>query len=70
MDNPDSDTQNVQCPHCGSTDTARIVYGYPVYSDDLKEKLDQKKVHLGGCVIYDEDPDRHCNACEKDFVSR
>lgn len=61
---------NIKCPNCGSTDTARILYGYPVESEELRKDLEDKKVHLGGCVIEDETIDRHCNICDTDFRSK
>lgn len=67
----------IKCPYCGSKDTARILYGMPDITEDLQEKLDSGKVHLGGDVIIaistDDgkmiytDPERYCNHCKKEF---
>lgn len=66
----------IKCPHCGSNNTARILYGMPVMSDELENKLDTGKVVLGGCCIggveingefVSVDQTRHCNDCHKDF---
>ena len=66
----------VKCPYCGSKNTARIIYGYPVYSENLQRKLDQGMVSLGGCCVFSVDvngepvqtnPSRICNACKKKF---
>ncbi len=43
------------------------MYGMPDYTDMLEHDLETGKVHLGGCVITDLNPDRHCNDCEVDF---
>ena len=66
----------IRCPRCGSTNTARILYGMPVMSNELEEKLLAGKIHLGGCCIASEEvdgenvctgPARYCNACGKKF---
>ncbi len=66
----------IKCPRCGSRDTARILYGYPAFSDELQEKLDAGEITLGGCCIrminvngklVQWQPSRHCNHCRKDF---
>ena len=66
----------IKCPRCGSKDTARILYGMPVFSDELQEKMDAGKIVLGGCCIslinvngmnVMWQPSRHCNHCKKDF---
>ncbi len=63
------------CPHCGSTDTARILYGMPAMDDELDRKIEAGKITLGGCIIHvDENgnaisPDRKCNECNKEFMS-
>ena len=40
----------------------QIVYGYP--SPELMEDSALRKVELGGCVLEEDAPDRHCNDCE------
>ena len=68
----------IKCPRCGSTDTARFIYGYPAFSEEMQKKLDEGKWVLGGCCISSVDvngvpvqtmPARHCNKCKKDFAS-
>ena len=46
------------------------MYGMPDYTDKLEHDLETGKVHLGGCVITDIAPDRHCNECEIDFEKK
>ena len=68
----------IKCPYCGSKNTARILYGMPVFSDELQAKLDSGKLHLGGCCISGVrdsngsmialDPERYCNDCHKEFA--
>lgn len=66
----------IKCPHCGSTDTARYLYGYPAFNEEMQKKLDEGKMVLGGCcidVVHVNDqrvtimPTRRCNKCKKDF---
>ncbi len=55
------------CPRCNSVNTCRIMYGMPAYTPELEQKLEAGKVHLGGCIIELDSPNRHCNDCELDF---
>jgi hypothetical protein len=56
-----------KCPHCGSGNTAMILWGMPPYSEELKVQLKRKEIVLGGCCVSDNDPSHHCNTCKKDF---
>ena len=60
----------ISCPNCASFNTCRIMYGMPYYTNKLERDLETGKVHLGGCVITNLDPDRHCNKCELDFDTK
>ena len=60
----------ISCPNCASTNTCRIMYGMPDYTDKLEHDLETGKVHLGGCIITDLYPSRHCNDCEIDFDTK
>lgn len=48
---------------------AGIMYGMPVFDAELRRKLDEGKVALGGCEIeFDHPmPSHHCNDCGKEF---
>lgn len=59
----------IKCPKCGSTNTARILYGNLAISENLQKKVDAKKIMLGGSSETGMDPTRHCNACHKKFGS-
>ena len=54
----------MRCPECDSADVAEIVYGL-VNPDDpgLRKELDEGKVVLGGCGIFNDAPSHECNAC-------
>ena len=43
------------------------MYGMPAYTPELEQKLEAGKVHLGGCIVELDSPNRHCNECELDF---
>ena len=52
-----------ECPKCGGTDIAMILYGLP--SDELQKskKVKEKKIVFGGCCISSDDPKLECNDC-------
>jgi hypothetical protein len=43
------------------------MYGMPDYTARLERDLDEGRVWIGGCVVTDDAPNRHCNDCELDF---
>lgn len=55
------------CPRCGSVDVAEILYGLPAFDDGLEADLAAGRVVLGGCLVWDEQPDLACNACGLEF---
>ena len=57
------------CPHCGSKNTAHIMYGLPDFSPGLIKRLDEGRLRLGGCVLSFGSGDRFCNECEKEFFT-
>ena len=57
----------VTCPKCKSTNIAEVVYGMPDYNDELVKALDEGTIELGGCLVGENDPTRHCNSCQTDF---
>ena len=66
----------IKCPHCGSINTARYIYGNPVFSEEMEKMLETGKWVLGGCCInrvemdgqdVDMDPAWKCNDCGRDF---
>ncbi|MBQ7992548.1 MAG: hypothetical protein IJ252_05905 [Solobacterium sp.] len=68
----------IKCPHCGSINTARYIFGLPSESETLRKKIDEGKVILGGCTMLGVevngrfvsiDAGRHCNECGKDFAT-
>lgn len=49
------------CPTCKEKTGVNIIYGMP--SPELFESAERGEVALGGCLISDENPERHCTAC-------
>ncbi len=41
----------IKYPRCGSINTARYIYGYPLFDEEMQKKLDEGKWVLGGCCI-------------------
>ncbi len=58
-----------KCPKCGSRIIAPILYGYPLYSAELEQKLNEKRLFLGGCCISENNPRYHCFDCGKNVAS-
>jgi hypothetical protein len=52
-----------QCPRCGSEKVASILYGLPIFDEELKRRLNAQEVILGGCIISGNDPLWHCVEC-------
>ena len=52
-----------ECPKCGGTDIAMILWGLPSNSEFLKEEVKKKKIVFGGCVVSKSDPELECNDC-------
>ena len=48
------------CPHCGSRDTGRIIWG--LYAPGLDHHLPDHVV-IGGCCIDPGHPQRQCHTC-------
>jgi len=56
-------TEGTKCPKCQSTNFALILWGLPD-KKMIKEKLKQKELVLGGCLVSDHDPKWQCNECK------
>jgi len=52
-----------ECPRCGSDRIARVLYGLPDFSEELKRDLDAGRVVLGGCCVTGRDPAWQCAKC-------
>lgn len=55
------------CPRCGSRETVRIQYGLPADSEQLEADIKAHRVVLGGCMVWDDQPDLSCAACGLEF---
>ena len=52
-----------ECPSCGGTDIAMILWGLPDMDLKLEKKVKDKKIVLGGCCVSNDDPELECNDC-------
>ena len=59
--------ETVECPKCGSGNVAKILYGKPIWSDELEEKLASGEIELGGCFISKEFPVFVCKSCREQW---
>ena len=58
-----------KCPRCGSKRVAPILYGLPMYDEEMVRKLRNEELFLGGCCVSQCDPQFHCFECGKDVGS-
>ena len=49
------------CPQCGSTKFAQILYGRP--TSEATEAIERGEFVLGGCFVLPDQPDWECQAC-------
>jgi hypothetical protein len=56
------------CPNCGSRSVAAIHYGMPVGGPQETPGFEVEFV-LGGCCVWPEMPDLHCNTCGYDWAT-
>lgn len=59
--------ESVKCPKCKSNSIARFFYGLPDFTEELKKRIDNKEIVLGGCEISWDNPIYFCNDCENEF---
>lgn len=45
----------------GKNNISKILWGLPVWSGELEENINSKKIVLGECCVSDNDPAYHCN---------
>ena len=55
------------CPKCGSKSIASILWGRPVWTEELESQLEEGSVVLGGCCIEGDDPCWKCRTCGHQF---
>jgi len=60
-------TKDRACPSCNSKRCARILRGYPLYTEELQNDLDAGRVVLGGCLISDDETDWRCLDCGNEW---
>ena len=58
-----------KCPYCGSTDSAKYIYGFVGLDGLVRRKVEEGKWILGGCEISGTEDfrKRYCKACNRDF---
>ncbi len=68
----------IKCLYCGSKNTARYIYGYPILSDEMRKMVASGKRILGGCMIssvkirgeiINTMPQRKYYDCKKNFAT-
>lgn len=54
------------CPNCKQKTGVNIQYGYP--SPELLEAAARDEIALGGCTIWENNPDRRCTSCQHEWI--
>jgi len=52
-----------KCPSCGAAPVASILYGLPVFDDDLEQAMAEGRIALGGCCQEIDAPTWVCTHC-------
>ena len=60
----------MNCPECGKSWVAEILWGYYVDVDSLEDALEKKEIVLGGCCVTNNDPKYECNNCNHQWGER
>jgi hypothetical protein len=55
--------ENENCPYCKSDKVAKILYGEPLYSEKMRQDIEDGKLVLGGCSSKPEN--RACLNCKQ-----
>ena len=53
-----------KCPECGEKPVARIQYGYPMDSEQLRMDIAEGRIILGGCMLEITNPHWKCSFCD------
>jgi DNA-directed RNA polymerase subunit RPC12/RpoP len=62
-----AETRRATCQRCGSSDVAWILRGCPAMDEKLQAELRAHRVTLGGCIVWEGQPDHRCNTCGLEF---
>ncbi len=63
-------SQKPPCPHCGSEQVARIVYGKPPLTRHVLQGLESGEIISGGCLVQQGAPEWHCHSCNQQFAQK
>ena len=55
-------------PRSGGNNTSKILWGMPMWSEELEVALESKKIFLGGCCIELPTPSHYCNNCKRKIL--
>lgn len=62
-------TRPPECPFCGASRVADILYGLPVEDEDLIRDIEASRVVLGGCCVSEGMPTWRCVECAHEWGS-
>lgn len=52
------------CPSCGSARVAEIIYGLPALDKKVEKDIQEGRIVLGGCLVWDDMPRWCCLDCK------
>ena len=56
-------TDNPTCPKCEYENSALILWGFILVTDDIQKRLNDEEIVLSGHLVTDHDPKWQCNKC-------
>lgn len=59
---------SVVCPECRSAEQIPVVFGYP--SPEMWEASERGEIGIGGCVIFEGQPDVQCRNCSTQYNTK
>lgn len=57
-----------RCPQCHERSGVPILYGDP--GEEMMERSKRQEIVLGGCVMEDDAPNRHCLSCQHQWSTK
>ncbi len=62
---------NRKCPKCGEQSVAKILWGLPTFSEEMRKQMEEGKLVLGGCCIITDESGHydkyHCKSCNHEW---
>jgi hypothetical protein len=63
MERIESDRRPQKCYRCSNSVVGKILFGKPMFSDELELKIQKGEIVIGGCCLGTDDPVWQCKEC-------